>query len=199
MKSIITKKKMLRNKIKDIKNKLPADYLKSASASITNQLLSMDNFTKAEVIMCYLSFGNEVDTKNFIKVCQDLNKRLLVPVIVKDIKGKSILEASEVIDFENDLAPGTMGIMEPKFGCQRIIDPKLIDFIVIPGLAFDILGNRLGYGGGYYDGFLARTKPECTKIAITFTKQIVEQIPTEEHDIPIEKILTEEGLIKINN
>lgn len=199
MKSIITKKKMLRNKIKDIKNKLPADYLKSASASITNQLLSMDNFTKAEVIMCYLSFGNEVDTKNFIKVCQDLNKRLLVPVIVKDIKGKSILEASEVIDFENDLAPGTMGIMEPKLGCQRIIDPKLIDFIVIPGLAFDRLGNRLGYGGGYYDGFLARTKPECTKIAITFTKQIVEQIPTEEHDIPIEKILTEEGLIKINN
>ncbi len=197
MKSISWEKKILRQEIKEIKNKLTTEYINLASSAITKQLLNTDTFKKAKVVMCYLSFGNEVNTKNFIKECQSLNKRILAPVIIKNSDGIFVMEASEIIDFKNELTPGVMGIMEPKKQFQRLTNPELIDFIVIPGLAFDKKGNRLGYGGGYYDYFLTRTRLDSTKIAIAYTKQIINEVPIEEHDTPVKNILTEEGFINI--
>ncbi len=197
MEMINEKKRTLRKKIKDIKHDLSSDYVKLSSSQITNKIVKMESFKKAKIVMCYLSFDNEVDTSSLIKACQKLDKKIVVPIIIKNDNGTTYMEGSEIMDFENDLAPGVMGIWEPKVEFQRIINPSLIDFIVVPGLAFDIHGNRLGYGGGYYDYFLKRTSPDCAKVAITFSKQIVDLIPIENHDIPLKNILTEKGFIII--
>ncbi|MDD2370427.1 MAG: 5-formyltetrahydrofolate cyclo-ligase [Firmicutes bacterium] len=195
MKTTNINKKILRKRINEIKTTLTSEYIKNSSTSIVNQVITLPTFKNSNIVMCYLSFGNEVDTSNLIKECQRLNKKILVPVIVKNKDGFSHMEASEIIDFENDLRPGFMGIMEPRLECKRITNPELIDFIIVPGLAFDKLGNRLGYGGGYYDNFLNRTRKECTQIAITFSHQLVDKVPTEEHDLLIKNLLTEDGFI----
>lgn len=195
METISIKKMNLRKQINEIKSNLTSDYINDSSISIVKQLINLPTFKHSNIIMCYLSFGNEVNTRDLIKECQRLGKKILVPVIIKTKDCSSYMEASEIIDFKNDLCPGVMGIMEPKLECKRITNPELIDFIIVPGLAFDKQGNRLGYGGGYYDNFLNRTRKECTKIAITFSVQIVDEVPTEVHDLPIKNLLTEDGFL----
>lgn len=194
MDNIRDKKKLLRQKIKDIKKNHRDDLVINNSKTITDELINMEAFQKAKVIMCYLSFGNEVNTRPIINECLRQGKQILVPLIIKNTDGTTHMEASELIDPDKDLEPRTLGILEPKESTIRIMEPKIIDLVVIPGLAFDRQGNRLGYGAGYYDYFLKRLRPDCHKIAITFSIQIVEQIPTEEHDLPITNILTEKGL-----
>lgn len=197
MNSIVEQKKALRRAIIDKKSKLTADYLFSSSSQITNTLINSEAFIRAKTIMCYLSFGTEVDTKVLIEQCLKQGKTILVPIIIKNSDDTSYMEASQLINYKEDLAPGILGILEPIASKIRIRDPKTIDLIIIPGLAFDKSGNRLGYGAGYYDYFLQRLRNDCKKIAITFSFQIVDLIPTEAHDQPIRNIITEKGLSHI--
>jgi 5-formyltetrahydrofolate cyclo-ligase len=148
--------------------------------------------------MCYLSFDKEVDTKMIIDQCFKDGKTVLIPIILKNDDGITYMEGSQLIDPESDLAPGTMGILEPKSHTIRIRDPKTIDLIIIPGLAFDEKGNRIGYGAGYYDYFLERLREDCNQIAITFSFQLFKNIPTQEHDKKISNIITERGLNQID-
>lgn len=191
--SIIEQKKTIRKAIQDIKNNLTDEYLSSASKAIVNTLINSEAFKNANTIMCYVSFGHEVDTKLIIDECFKQGKTILIPIISRNADGTSFMEASQLIDSSIDLSPGTMGILEPKASSIRIRDPKTIDLIVIPGLAFDKVGNRLGYGAGYYDYYLKKVRDDCYQIAITFSCQLVDWIPTEEHDIPIPQIVTERG------
>lgn len=191
---IIEQKKTIRKSIIAKRNNLSPDYISSSSKKITTTLLSLDAFKNAKTIMCYVSFGTEVDTKKIIEECFKQGKSILIPIIMRNVNGTSYMEASELHNFKEDLTPGTMNILEPKESSIRIIDPEIIDLIIIPGLAFDKYGNRLGYGAGYFDYFLQRLKGDCKQIAITFSFQIVEFIPIEEHDKPIPQILTERGL-----
>lgn len=194
MKTIIEQKKIIRKDIQLKKSNLTDEYLSSANKAITNTLINSAAFKNAKTVMCYISFGTEVDTKLIINECFRQSKAILIPIIMRNTDGTSYMEASELIDPTNDLAPGTMGILEPKASSIRIRDPKNIDLIVIPGLAFDNNGNRLGYGAGYYDYFLKRVRDDCYQIAITFSCQLIDRIPTEEHDKPIPHIITERGL-----
>lgn len=194
MKTIIEQKKAIRKAMQLIKNNLADEYLSSASKAITSTLINSDAFNNAKTVMCYVSFGTEVDTKLIINECFKQGKTILIPIIIKNADGTSYMEASELIEPTMDLAPGTMGILEPKVSSIRIKDPKTIDLIVIPGLAFDKNGNRLGYGAGYYDYYLKRVRDDCYQIAITFSCQLIEMIPIEEHDRPIPHIITERGL-----
>lgn len=194
MKTIIEQKKEVRKSIQLIKRNLTDEYLSSASKKITNALMKTETFIKANTIMCYLSFGTEVNTTPIINECYKQGKTILIPIIMSNTDGTSYMEASELIDPNIDLAPGSMGILEPKESTIRIKDPKTIDLIVIPGLAFDKNGNRLGYGAGYYDYYLKRVRDDCYQIAITFSCQLIDTIPIEEHDRPIPHIITERGL-----
>ncbi|KAF0091757.1 MAG: 5-formyltetrahydrofolate cyclo-ligase [Fusobacteria bacterium] len=198
MKTIIEQKKEVRKSIQLIKRNLTDEYLSSASKKITNDLIKTKAFIKANTIMCYLSFGTEVNTAPIINECYKQGKTILIPIIMSNADGTSYMEASELIDPNIDLAPGTMGILEPKESSIRIKDPKTIDLIVIPGLAFDKNGNRLGYGAGYYDYYLKRVRDDCYQLAISFSCQLVSSIPTEEHDRSIPHILTERGLYRID-
>jgi 5-formyltetrahydrofolate cyclo-ligase len=125
-----------------------------------------------------------------IKECLSIGKKVLVPF--SDTKNR-ILILSELNSWE-DLTPGSYGILEPKE--EKIIQPSSdkIDLIIVPGVGFDEDGRRIGHGKGYYDDLLKYSK-DTISIGLAFEIQILDKIPTEKHDIAVNKIITEKRLI----
>ncbi len=137
--------------------------------------------------MFFASFRSEVETGPMIRRVLQSGKRVVLP----KVQG-SELALYEIRDFDNDVESGTWGIPEPK----SIMPASLtdIDLMIIPGAAFDKRGNRLGYGAGYYDKLL----PAFGKatVALAFEAQIVDEIPVDSHDVPMQKIITEKRVIR---
>lgn len=92
-----------------------------------------------------------------------------------------------------DLVPGAYGILEPR-ASAKAVDPAHIRILLIPALAYSLNGTRLGYGGGYYDRFLADAKVRAIRIGVTFSTQLVSELPTQAHDEPVDYVLSDEGL-----
>ena len=139
--------------------------------------------------MFYVNKDNEVRTEEMIKESLRMGKKVAVPIT--RVKEKN-LEPSLLTDYDLELSPGTYGILEPTEEYIRPISPEEIDLIIVPGVAFDRLGSRLGFGGGFYDNFLKRLPSSTTRIALAFQLQIVEQVPCEEKDQPVDIIITGE-------
>ena len=138
--------------------------------------------------MFFASFRSEVETIPMIRRALREGKRVILP----KVKGKE-LELFRIMNVDRDVSPGAWEIPEPAESVPAVIDD--IDIIVVPGVAFDARGNRLGYGAGFYDKLLAAfAKPT---IALAFEMQIVPQVPADLHDIPIKKIVTEKRIIEI--
>ena len=162
------------------------------SASIAEKLRSLPEFQNAKLIMFYLDFRKEVATGEIIRQCLEEGKRVVIPITdTKNIR----LIPSEIIDYPGDLTPGTWGILEPKSECVRPVEPTKIDFVVVPGVSFDTSGNRLGYGGGFYDRFLRRLRPDAAFAALAFELQIQDDVYPEAHDYPMQYVITESRII----
>ncbi|NLD47053.1 MAG: 5-formyltetrahydrofolate cyclo-ligase, partial [Clostridiaceae bacterium] len=84
---------------------------------------------------------------------------------------------------------------EPDKKLTTRINPDIIDFVIVPGVVFDIKRNRIGYGAGFYDAFLKRLDPRCFKAGIAFEFQVYQQVPVEPHDVPLDTVITEERFI----
>ena len=97
---------------------------------------------------------------------------------------------SQLNSFE-DLRPGALGVLEPSPEQRIALTPESFDLVIVPGVAFDRFGGRLGYGKGYYDRFLDQTS--AFRLALAFDFQLLETVPTEMHDVPMDGILTENG------
>ncbi len=100
-----------------------------------------------------------------------------------------------VSDLEDDLRPGSYGIMEPGDHTALLKNTDRIDLCVVPGVAFDRHGNRIGHGAGFYDNFLARLSPRTLKVALAFDLQMLDSVPHSEHDIAMDMIITEQEVI----
>ncbi len=187
-------KKEIRKKILELKNALSPKEIQDKSNTIFNKLNKIDFYNKANNVMIYVSFGSEVMTKPIIDDSLNKGKRVFIPVTVPKTKQLII---SELKDFEKDLQVGHFGVMEPKEEALRPVDPDIIDLVVVPGVAFDKNGYRIGYGGGYYDRFLPRLSERTPKISLAFEMQLIDRVPKDEYDIPVEYILTEKQFIKI--
>jgi 5-formyltetrahydrofolate cyclo-ligase len=120
-------------------------------------------------------------------------KNIIVPYVEKD---NPILQLSELKDF-NDLEPRTLGILEPKDDCIRKFDIQNVDLVIVPGLVFDKNGHRIGYGHGYYDRFLQKLKKNIKKIGFAFELQLIDKIPEEKYDVPVDIIVAEKRILKI--
>ena len=153
-------------------------------ASYTQSLLQGQ-----ETVMVYASKPGEVDTTTMIRTFLDRGVRLVVPIIERETKS---LRLSRLED-PAVLVPSTFGVPEP-IGHELPVDPDEIGAVVIPMLGFDRAGNRLGYGAGYYDRFLA-SHPMEMKVGITLACRAFEGIPADPFDIPMDWIVTEEGPI----
>ena len=144
--------------------------------------------------MFYVATKTEVQTENMIKKSLAMGKKVFIPIM---INASNDLDASWLIDFDKELRENSQGILEPKEEYRRVFSPEKIDLIILPGVAFDFMGNRIGRGKGYYDRFLKKVRSSAFKIALAYEIQIVENISVDVHDIPVNKIITENRIIEI--
>ncbi|MFZ5645191.1 MAG: 5-formyltetrahydrofolate cyclo-ligase [Bacillota bacterium] len=168
------------------------ESVKERSDIIVSRIISLEEYRKAQSVMVYVDFRNEVLTGRLINQALQSGKQVSVPIT--DVKGKR-LTPSRILDYPGDLEPGAWGILEPREGCVRPLDPLGIDFIIVPGVAYDEGGNRLGYGGGFYDRFLPRTGQGAVYLAPAFEVQLVEDVFPGPLDVPVHIIVTEERVI----
>lgn len=185
-------KEALRKEIIQARLKLTPQQVEVKSEKIIQQLISLPVFQQAGTIMTYVAFNQEVETRGLIKYSLAQRKRVLVPITKHKPKE---LVPSEIRNFPGDLQPGTWGILEPKPDCIRPVDAQEIDLVVVPGVAFDAAGNRLGYGGGFYDRFLSQLSPKARFVAVAFQLQIRENVYYQQHDQPVHWVITEEQVI----
>lgn len=188
-------KKILRKEILDERSKLGIDDHKNYSKIILNTLLGSSYYKNAKTIMTFISFLDEVDTHEFIKKSIEDNKNIVVPITIPETKE---LKLSLVKDF-NELELGFYNILTPKEEFIRDTEPALVDLIIVPGVVFDKRGYRIGYGGGYYDRFLSKIDKKIPKISLAFDLQVIDKVPTEYYDIPVDYIITEKEIITCEN
>lgn len=159
---------------------------------IKKDLLDTDLYKRSKSIFIYINFGSEINTKAIIESFFNDNKSVYVPKI--NTKKKE-MNAVKISSFEN-LIENKYGILEPDN--NEILNKMDLDLIILPGVAFDYGGGRVGYGGGYYDRYLESINKNIIKIALLYDFQLIDKVPCEEHDIRANYIITEKRLIKCN-
>ncbi|WP_163328378.1 5-formyltetrahydrofolate cyclo-ligase [Desulfurobacterium thermolithotrophum] len=181
-------KSLLREEIKKKRLLLPENEVKAKSIKIVKKLWEIIP-KEAEIFMFYAPFKKEVDLLPFARKLLSIGKRVVFPrVSEKDIIPLEIFSLK-------DLSPGYLSILEPPLEYSRVV--KKIDVVFVPGIVFDLHCFRIGYGGGFYDRFLAKQKVR-TKIGICFDFQIVERVPRDPFDIPMDVVVSEKREIRRN-
>jgi 5-formyltetrahydrofolate cyclo-ligase len=188
-------KDSIRKAILEARSKISDQEIVLKSSKIADKLYQLEKFKSSKLIMCYVDFRKEVITSGIMSKCLADGKRVTVPLVTCCIGENRQMCASEVKNLECDLEMGFYGIHEPKKEKVRIINPMDIDLCIIPGVAFDINKNRIGYGAGYYDRFLKGVRKECFKVGIAFEEQILQDIPASENDIALDLIITDKRII----
>ncbi|GAB4534440.1 MAG: 5-formyltetrahydrofolate cyclo-ligase [Thermodesulfovibrionia bacterium] len=189
-------KRTLRDILIKKRDSIDAETRRLKEQAIRNRLINTKHFKEAETILFYASFRSEVDTMRCMEHSLKLGKRIALPVIDRVHKRLRPYEIKDI----SELITNYMGIPEPVTSRTRIIKMDEIDLIIVPGIGFDPMGSRLGYGAGYYDRFLAYKKDPGIRghiptIALAFEEQIVERIHSEPHDIKVDIIITDKRTI----
>ena len=191
MTHINNKKDKIRSKMKRLRNELTMDEVLDKSSSIQNLFNLFRSEHSIENYMSYVSIGNEVRTVGIIEKLLEEGKNVSVPLCIPETTG---LVASRIYHLD-ELEPTYFGLLEPKKEFIRPVEPQAIEMILIPGLAFDRKGNRLGLGKGYYDRFLTRLSANVLKIGLAYRFQIIEEVPIGSWDVPLDIIITDKEII----
>jgi 5-formyltetrahydrofolate cyclo-ligase len=183
-------KSEIRRRMIGLRNAMTREEIEAKSLAIQKRLTELEEILLASTLMTFLSFGSEVLTDGLIRWGWGEGKRIVVPFCRPESRE---LTACRIDDFD-ELEKGRYGIRAPKEGLLRPVERGEIDAILVPGVAFDQRGYRVGYGGGYYDRFLLGA-PQAAKIGAAFACQIVAEIPADPYDVTVDRIVTEEGII----
>jgi 5-formyltetrahydrofolate cyclo-ligase len=187
-------KSEVRNYIKNKRNNLTVSLRNEYSNKIHDRLCASDNFKECNLLFAYVSFGSEVNTLAIIDKAFQMNKNVYIPKVEDND-----MNFYEINSFEG-LIRSKFGILEPdsekhqKFVSSLSSNSKKL--MLLPGLAFDKSGNRIGYGAGYYDRYLGRhSNKEWIKIALAYDFQIMKELTVDKYDIPADYIITPDMLI----
>ncbi len=161
------------------------------SRTIYTQLFQSPAYIQCDWVFTYINMKNEVETKPIIEQCWKEGKRVAVPKIYKD-RRMTFVE----ITAWDQLTEGKFGTVEPVQEGKKEVKPSLHTMIIVPGLVFDENKHRIGYGGGYYDFYLSQIASIGYTIGICYDFQLIKDIPTEIHDLPLHCIITEKRWIK---
>ncbi len=161
-----------------------------ASDSAAARLLRLPEIAAAEFVMVYFALPTEIDP---LSAAIALRSRR-VTISYPRVESPGVLGVYAVED-ESGLVQGPFGLSEPA-DTARILDPTLIDAVIVPGVAFDQRGGRLGYGGGYYDRLLPRLRPDCARIGLAFDEQLLALVPAESHDVAMDLVVTQTRVIR---
>lgn len=192
-------KKELRSQFKAARMALSPEELDQKSKAIFRNFVDNFSLEKVEYLHIFLSIRkfNEVDTEVFRRFFDSIHPQIKVVIPVTD-PVKNVLK-HVWLHPEIQLVENSWGIPEPKVG-KSWISPSAIDMVLVPLLAFDPTGHRIGYGKGFYDGFLSETKATCKKIGLSFeTGRSSQTFPAEPHDIPLDSVVTEQGVFHFND
>jgi len=179
LEKVLLRKEIL-GKIKNI----PSRSRHMKSCRILRKLAQTTIFKKAEHIAFYYGIAPEVETKSFLKKALK-DKKIYLP----RINSKKSLTLCRIRSFSQELKKGAYNIMEPRAFCEKRPAGKM-DIIMVPGVAFDRLGGRLGRGGGYYDRLL-RKAGKVVKIGLCFREQVVKKVPMQTHDVRVDRVITD--------
>ena len=176
-------KEQIRSKILKRLKTQKEEVRKRKSRLILKQLFRQEAFKKAKVVMLYISFGGEVNTAEMIKETRKLGKIVTVPVCTKD----RVTLRPAILEESASFNKGPYGVYEPK--SKRNICLEDLDLVIVPGIAFDKKGNRLGRGKGCYDHFLKKLPKDTPAIGLAFDFQILPALPAAKHDVSVNKVL----------
>lgn len=178
-------KKSLRAKIKKMRDSFEKEQLLEESLNLCKKILELEEYKKADKILSFMNFGSEVKIEILNEKILEMGKELYLPRVEKDGK-------LSVVRYGQGFSIGSFGIREP-VGEKYL---GRLDLIVTPGLVFDRDGNRIGYGRGYYDRLFLEY-PHTFKVAPIFEFQLLENIPSEKHDIKLDMIITKNEILRI--
>jgi 5-formyltetrahydrofolate cyclo-ligase len=188
----VMNKDEIRRKILKKRLSQSSEDIRDKSQQVFLSLAETVEYINSRNIMFYVATRSEVQTEEMIKMSIEMGKNVFVPIILPECLN---LVPSKILDFDVELEKGKKGILEPKKEYYRLFSPENIDLIIVPGVAFDLSGNRIGRGFGYYDNFLIKVRSSTKIIALAFEIQIVEKIITKKNDIPVHGIITEKRII----
>jgi 5-formyltetrahydrofolate cyclo-ligase len=159
----------------------------AAAQAIATRVAAFPEYASARAVLLTLPFRSEWDTLPLVRAALAAGKTVAVPRVDK---ASRMLELHAIADPERDVVAGYRGIPEPLPACP-LVSRESIDFVLVPGVAFDRLGRRMGYGGGYYDRLLPLLSPRAARVAGAFEVQLVDRVPAAPHDIAVGAIVTE--------
>jgi len=180
-------KQALRVAVVAAREALAPDWRAQASQAIAARIAEMDSFARARAVLVTLAYRSEWDASVLAERALAAGKVVAAPRV--DLSAR-MLRVYRIDDIGRDIEAGYRGIPEPRAACPELALDS-IDWVLVPGLAFDIAGRRLGYGGGYYDRLLPFLPQAAPRVAGAFEVQIVDAVPTAPHDIAIDWIVTE--------
>lgn len=180
----------LRKDVLARRDALGAAERKKLGERITARLLGLDAYRKAGCVMAYVGFGSEIDTSRFVADTLSQGKTLVLPRVER---GNRALKLYDVRDPENQLEAGVWGIRQPRADLCPEISAAQIEFVLVPGVAFTRRCERLGYGGGFYDGFIRSLVPRPALVAAAFALQVLAELPMSETDQRVDLVVTEDA------
>ncbi len=181
-------KKELRSRLLAQRENYTKEQIDEISLTIFDKVKRLKTFQHAKTVMMYVSFGKELNTIPFLLECISLGKRVATPICVPQDHSMILAETK---NYPQGFVPTKMGIMEISRENAVAIDPKELDLIIVPGLAFTLQGDRIGYGGGYYDRLFEKLDDHTVLLAPSFDDFIVPSLPTGRFDRKVDILISE--------
>ena len=194
MNDLQTEKKAIRASVLHARDAMPPDQRAGESIKMCESIIASTPYQRATTVLAYASFGSEFDTSFLLQRVLTDKKNLVMPRVDKSTQQLQLHRVHHL----NELIAGVWGIHEPRMDAKNVA-PNELDFILVPGVAFDSAGFRIGYGKGFYDKLLSSVNPASTRFSAAFDCQIVDAVPNEIHDQRVDIIITPTHKILISH
>jgi 5-formyltetrahydrofolate cyclo-ligase len=184
-------KQAMRTRIAAARDALDPSWRTWASDAMVRRIAALATFDAARTVLLSAPFRSEWDAAPLIDVALASGKRVALPRVDESAR---MLELCRIVDAKRDIVAGYRGVREPARHCEAV-PASAVDWVLVPGIAFDRSGARLGYGGGYYDRLLPLLPERAARVAGAFSVQIVDEVPSAPHDIRMDTVVTEGGVV----
>jgi 5-formyltetrahydrofolate cyclo-ligase len=181
-------KRELRARVRALRDAIPEEERRTMGRALEARLFSLPELARAGTVLVFSSFGSEVPTAGIVERLARQGRRVALPRVAGgEIEARTYRPGDPLVR-----AP--FGALEPAGG--EVVPPEDLDVAIVPGLAFCRHGYRVGYGGGYFDRFLPRTRPDALRVGICFHVQLVEEVPHGPGDVPVDAVVTDREVVR---
>jgi 5-formyltetrahydrofolate cyclo-ligase len=190
--SVRDRKQYIRRSLRAVRRGLSEAERLARSRRVWERVAALACYQHARVVLGYMAFDHEVLTDGLMRRAMASGKQLVLPMVLGNRQGMALYVIEEL---ERDVAPGYCGILEPQPRRTRAVAPETLELALIPGVAFDLRGGRLGLGAGFYDRLLSQLPRGIPMVGLAFDFQVIPRLPLQPHDIPLDAIVTESRVI----